>query len=69
MAIIKTELTRVFVYNGMKLADPGTHKRPEEVAKLYAPQYPELLNCVVEGPVTKAGVCTYTFRRAAGAKG
>lgn len=62
-------LTRVFKYNGIALSDPDSGKTPDQVRQLYAFQYPELSNAVIEGPVTKAGVSTYTFARAAGSKG
>lgn len=65
---VKT-LTRVFKYNGITLSDPSSDKTPDQVRKIYAFQYPELNNAVIEGPVTKAGVSTYTFARAAGSKG
>jgi len=63
------DLTREFKYNGVKLADPNPQLGPEQVKEFYASQYPELLNAVVEGPVTKNGVAAYSFTRAAGAKG
>lgn len=62
-------LTRVFAYNGIKLADPGVSMDPEAVRMFYATQFPELVTSVVEGPVTKGAVSTYTFTRAAGSKG
>lgn len=65
---VKT-LTRSFKYNGITLTDPSSDKTPDQVRKIYAYQYPELLNAVIEGPVTKGGVSTYTFTRAAGSKG
>ena len=65
---VKT-ITRVFKYNGITLSDPSPAKTPDQVRQLYAFQYPELNNAVIEGPVTKAGVSTYTFARAAGSKG
>lgn len=65
---IKT-LTRSFKYNGITLTDPDPGKTPDQVRTIYAYQYPELLNAVIEGPVTKGGISTYTFARAAGSKG
>lgn len=65
---VKT-LTRQFKYNGITLSDPAPEKTPDQIRTIYAFQYPELNNAVVEGPVTKAGVSTYTFVRAAGSKG
>lgn len=65
---VKT-LTRSFKYNGITLTDPDPGKTPDQVRTIYAYQYPELLNAAIEGPVTKGGVSTYTFARAAGSKG
>lgn len=64
-----SEITRSFKYNSVGLPDPNPSLGPDDVRQFYATQYPELLNAVVEGPTTKAGVATYTFTRAAGAKG
>lgn len=69
MAIVEQTIKRVFKYNGITLQDPGPEKLPDQVRVLFAPAYPELLNAVVEGPVTKSGVSTYTFARATGSKG
>jgi PRTRC genetic system protein C len=63
------DITRKFKYNSVDLHDPNPSLSADDVRQFYATQYPELLNAVVEGPVTKAGVATYTFTRAAGAKG
>lgn len=63
------EITRRFKYNGMDLPDPNPSLGPDDVRQFYSAQYGELLNAVVEGPTTKAGVATYSFARAAGAKG
>lgn len=69
MAIKQTTIRREFRYNGIKLTDVAAEKTADQVRVFYAAQYPELLNAVVEGPVTKNGVSTYTFARAAGSKG
>lgn len=63
------EIKRSFAYNGIKLLDPNPAIGPDQVREFFASQYPELNNAVVEGPVTKNGTATYTFARAAGAKG
>jgi PRTRC genetic system protein C len=63
------EITRKFQYNGITLPDPNARLSTDDVRGFYAAQYPELNNSVVEGPVTKGNVSTYTFARAAGAKG
>jgi len=69
MAVQSKALSRVFKYNGMTLPCPGINHTPERVKQIYAMSYPELTNAIVDGPVTKAGMQTYTFTRAAGAKG
>ncbi|TWO71492.1 PRTRC system protein C [Caenimonas sedimenti] len=65
------DLQRKFVYNSADLADPDPSMTPDEVRLFYAMRqgYAELLNAVVEGPVTNKGVAKYSFVRAAGAKG
>jgi PRTRC genetic system protein C len=65
----EVHIERVFNYNGIKLADPNPALQADAVREFYVPQYMELTTAVVEGPVTKDNVATYTFRRAAGAKG
>jgi PRTRC genetic system protein C len=62
-------IARKFKYNSVTLPDPNADMSPEEVREFFATQFPELLNAVVEGPVTKDNTSTYTFTRAAGAKG
>jgi len=63
------DITRKFKYNSIDLADPNPALGPDQVREFYASHYPELNNAVVEGPVTKDAVATFTFARAAGAKG
>ncbi len=67
MQVINIE--RKFKYNSVTLPDPNADLSPEQIREFYATQYPELNNAVVEGPVTKNDVATWTFTRAAGAKG
>jgi len=69
MTLVVANITRVFSYNGIRLSDPAPDKTPDKVRSIYAFQYPELNNAVVEGPVTKNGTSTYTFQRAVGSKG
>lgn len=69
MALVAQTLMRRFRYNGITLADPAPEKSVDQIRVLFSYQYPELLNSTVEGPVTKDGVCTYTFLRAVGSKG
>lgn len=65
----EVKLSRSFVYNGITLIDPNLALSPDAVREFYSTQYPELNTAVVDGPVTKDNVSTYTIRRAAGAKG
>ena len=69
MALQSQVLLRKFHYNGMRLTDPNPEKTVDQVRAFFALQFPELLNAVVEGPVTKNGEMTYTFQRATGSKG
>lgn len=69
MALQAQTRVRVFKYNAITLVDPDPTKTPAEIMSIYARQYPELLNSVVEGPVTKGGQVHYTFTRAVGHKG
>ena len=69
MAIQSTVITRQFCYNGMKLSDPSPGKTPQQVLEFYSRQFGELTNAVIEGPVTKNAIATYTFMRAVGSKG
>ena len=69
MALVATHIVRSFKFNGMSLTDPCSEMDLDTVKRFYANQFPELLNSVVEGQVTKGAVSTYTFVRAVGAKG
>ncbi|WP_201451622.1 PRTRC system protein C [Hydrogenophaga sp. BPS33] len=62
-------LTRKYRYNSLTLPDPNEAMTPDQVREFYATQFPELNNAVIEGPVTENGVATWSFIRAAGAKG
>jgi PRTRC genetic system protein C len=64
-----TVATRVFIYNGMALPDPGASNTPAQVKDIYGAIYPELTTADIEGPVTKGNQIEYTFRRAVGTKG
>lgn len=73
MSITKTiaiiALTRVFLYNGAELPDPGPQLTVEQVKEIFSAGYPELTNATVGEPVTKANKLVYSFERTAGAKG
>lgn len=62
-------LKRVFLYNGMKLPDPGAALSAEGVRDMYVPTYPELATAAVEGPAPVNGELQYTFVREVGSKG
>jgi PRTRC genetic system protein C len=62
-------IERKFKYNSVSLPDPNPDLSADQVREFYATQFPELNNAVVEGPVTKDKTATWTFTRAAGAKG
>jgi len=69
MALEVKKLLRQFSYNGMTLLDPGPAFTPEQVRDIYSAQYPELTTASVDGPEVKGDVASFTFVRAAGAKG
>lgn len=61
-------LQRVFLYNGLELADPDPSRSPAQVKDFYSAMYPELATAEVEGPDTKDRL-EYKFKRSAGVKG
>lgn len=63
------ELTRVFKYNSLDLADPGPAMSAEQVRDFYANLYPEIVSAAIEGPEQRDDKLVYTFRRAVGTKG
>jgi PRTRC genetic system protein C len=68
MAIVTTEIRRIFRYNGILLPDvPGL--APREVRDLYSAQYPELISAEIEAGEVEAGVQEFSFRKAVGTKG
>ena len=62
-------LNRVFIFNGIKLPDPGPNMPIEQVRDMYVATYPELATATVEGPSPVNGAMQYTFSRAVGVKG
>ena len=62
-------LTRCFVYNGVKLPDPGPNLTVEQVRDMYVATYPELATASVEGPSPVSGEMQYKFTRNVGTKG
>ncbi len=64
-----THLERLFIFNGVKLPDPGSQLSVEEVRSMYVNTYPELATATIEGPAPVDGSMQYTFVRAVGVKG
>jgi PRTRC genetic system protein C len=64
-----THLERLFIFNGVKLPDPGSQLSVEEVRSMYVNTYPELATATIEGPAPVDGNMQYTFVRAVGVKG
>jgi PRTRC genetic system protein C len=64
-----THLERIFIFNGVKLPDPGSQLSVEEVRSMYVNTYPELATATIEGPAPVDGSMQYTFVRAVGVKG
>ena len=69
MALTVTTMSRLFVFNGIRLPDPNPEMSVEEVKALYAAQYPELATAAVNGPEAVGDKMRYTFERAIGSKG
>jgi PRTRC genetic system protein C len=62
-------MRREFRLGGKKLPDPNPKLEPEGVRGVYAPQFPEIVNAVIEGPVLEAGVRVYRFATRVGKNG
>lgn len=61
-------MARIFVYEGRKFDDPGTHLTVKQVQEQLAAFFGELNNATVEE--TKSGNDTvYTFKKRVGVKG
>jgi PRTRC genetic system protein C len=63
------QVTRVFLYNGVTLPDPGPSLTAEAVKDVFTGVYPELVSAAIEGPVMKGGKQTFTFIKAVRDKG
>lgn len=61
MALIKTELKRVFEYKKEKLADPNPALTPAEVIDFYSDTYPELVNATMTGPKIEGDNAIFNF--------
>jgi PRTRC genetic system protein C len=70
MTSLKTEvLLREFLYNGVRIPDPGPELTVDQVRDLLTPNYPEIATASVSGPEDTGSVLRYTFSRAIGSKG
>ena len=69
MALTVTKMSRLFLFNGIRLPDPNPEMSVEEVKALYAAQYPELATAAFNGPEAVGDKMRYTFERAIGSKG
>lgn len=66
----RTNLTRVFLYSGVRLPDPDPALNPIAVRDLFAAAgRPELSNAEVRGPEVVGDQLQYTLHRAVGTKG
>lgn len=66
----RTNLTRVFMYSGVRLPDPDPAMNPIAVRDLFATAgRPELSNAEVRGPEIVGNEAQYTLHRAVGTKG
>lgn len=69
MPVTATKMTRQFLFNGVRLPDPGEYMSVDDVKALYSAQYPELATAAVNGPEAVGDKMRYTFERAIGSKG
>ena len=71
MTIQITSLKREFIFNGVKLADPGAYFATEQVRQIYTNAYPDLATATAQDGVVNADntVITFHFVRNIGAKG
>lgn len=66
----RTNLTRVFLYSGVRFPDPDPAMNPIAVRDLFAAAgRPELSNAEVRGPEIVGNELHYTLHRAVGTKG
>lgn len=63
------KLTRVFMYDGQKLADPDPTMSPEQVAEVYAVTFPELATATIDEPTVDGKKLVFKFDKAVGTKG
>lgn len=67
---VKT-LSREFINSKTKqvLPDPNPDMTPDKVREYYSNQYPELLNCSIQGPEILSTKLKFTFSTSIGTKG
>ena len=68
MALIKTNVERVFMYDELNLPDPSPSMSHLEVLDHYSGMYPELISASVEVD-KEEGKYVYTFSKNLGTKG
>jgi PRTRC genetic system protein C len=61
-------MTREFLYEGLRLADPNERLRVDEVKVAYSATYPEITTAVVTGSEAIGDKLVYHFTKAVGAK-
>ena len=64
-----TKLTRAFLFNGLRLVDPGPDLSPAAVKDFYSGMYPELVTAEVTSAKEVGDTLEYTFRKTTGTKG
>lgn len=62
-------LLREFLYDGIRIPDPGPALSVEQVRDLLTPRYPEIATAAISGPEATGTTMRYTFSRAIGTKG
>lgn len=69
-ALLRTALTRVFLYQGIEMPDPDPTAEPRDVRDLYASAgRPELGTAEVRGPEQVGNTLQYSFHLKVGTKG
>ncbi|MGH7216102.1 MAG: PRTRC system protein C [Nitrospiraceae bacterium] len=63
------KIIRVFIYNGIRLPDPGADLSAAQVKDYYSAMYPELTTAEVTSPKENGDAHEYTFRKTTGTKG
>ena len=73
MALQVTNLDRTFSFKkgnkDVNLPDPNPEMTPEDVARFYTAQHPELTSATISGPKVEGSKANYTFKTSVGTKG